>query len=120
RPCGGIVGAKVEARDALQVVDHVLAKRRIDGGALGDLRVHLLLDESSVKVAGVECDEFDFVHDWNRNSRAAVWPDPKRQRSRTSGRTWRGSSRRPACSCPARPRSSDRGGKRRRCGGPEV
>ena len=52
----------VEQRDALQIVEHIRAERRIDGDLFGEPRVHFFLDERGVEVAGVEDDQSGFFH----------------------------------------------------------
>ena len=62
-PGGGARPARrLKRDDAREVVDEVRAQRRVDVHRLRDARVHLLLDERGVEVAGVEGDEADLRH----------------------------------------------------------
>ena len=53
-PAGGIVGARVERLDPAQVVVEVRARRRVHAHDRVDVRVHLLLHERRMEVAGIE------------------------------------------------------------------
>ena len=60
-PVRGLVGAGVEALDAFEVLLQVRSGGRIDVHDRADLRIHELLDQARVEVAGVEGDEADGV-----------------------------------------------------------
>ena len=60
-PVSGLVGAGVEALNAFEVILQVAAGGRIDVHDGADLRVHGLLNQARVEVAGIEGDQADFV-----------------------------------------------------------
>ena len=57
-----MVRAQVEARDALEMVDEVGPERRVDVDGGGHARIHLLLHQRGVEVAGIQGDEADVGH----------------------------------------------------------
>ncbi len=75
-PARRVVRALVEAGHAREMVDQVRTERRVDVDHLGDARIHLLLHQGGVEVAGIEGHETDVRH------RRA----PFRPQARTGGR----------------------------------
>jgi hypothetical protein len=57
----GLVGAGIEAFDAFEVLRQVRSRWGIDVDDRADLRIHELLDEAGVEVAGIEGEQADFV-----------------------------------------------------------
>ena len=63
-PVRGLVGAIVKSLDSLEVFLQVQAGRRIDVHDRVHLRIHELLDQPRMEVAGVEGEEADGVGGW--------------------------------------------------------
>ena len=53
-PGGWAFFARVEERDAVEVVEHVGTERRVDGDVFRDIRVHFLLHQRGVEMPGVQ------------------------------------------------------------------
>ena len=94
-PVRGLVSAGVEALDALEVLLQVRACRRIDVHDRADLRIHELLDQAGVEVAGVEGDEADplvaaaaerVAHMARRREGEIRGPKPNRKPNAEAGR----------------------------------
>ena len=67
-PVGGVVGAGVEAFDALEVLVKVLPQRRVDIAAAGDAGKHFLLHQGGVEMRRIEGDELDFGGETHSNA----------------------------------------------------
>ena len=61
-PIGRPVGTGIEAGDAAQIIDQVRAERRIDMRLGRKVRIHLLLHQSGVKMAGIDDDQASVRH----------------------------------------------------------
>src|SRR5207247_311290 len=61
-PVRGLMFARVEPVQPLQMGDQVRTERRINMGPAGDPVDHFFLHQGSVKVAGIERHQADFTH----------------------------------------------------------
>ena len=82
-PCRRARGAPVERVDSLEVFVEIGPERRVDVDAGRDTRVHLLLHERGVEMAGIDGHQTDIGH--GRGSSPGVWrrhpaPAPRQRR----------------------------------------
>ena len=101
-PMCGLVRARVEASDAFEVLLQVLSRGRIHVHDRANLRIHELLDQAGVEVAGIEGEEADLVggagcakemHMARRTSRGEVRSPKSEVRRKAESRRPKGQGR---------------------------